>query len=85
MRGPGRIGNTADVLVDGPLREVTALSGLVRHGNSGGPAVNARAGRGDGLRGADRFERRLRRPGSGGAASARARQSAGLDRQLLAE
>jgi S1-C subfamily serine protease len=28
------------VLVQGSLREVTALSGLVRHGNSGGPAVN---------------------------------------------
>ena len=28
-------------LVEGSLREVTALSGLVRHGNSGGPAVNA--------------------------------------------
>jgi S1-C subfamily serine protease len=40
----GRIGNTADVLVDGALREVTALNGLVRHGNSGGPAVN-RSGR----------------------------------------
>lgn len=39
---PGRIGATADVLVGGRLREVTALSGLVRHGNSGGPAVNAR-------------------------------------------
>jgi S1-C subfamily serine protease len=38
----GRVGNTADVLVDGSLREVTALSGLVRHGNSGGPAVNHR-------------------------------------------
>jgi S1-C subfamily serine protease len=37
----GRVGNTADVLVEGSLREVTALSGLVRHGNSGGPAVNA--------------------------------------------
>jgi S1-C subfamily serine protease len=37
---PGRIGNTADVLVHGSLREVTALRGLVRHGNSGGPAVN---------------------------------------------
>jgi S1-C subfamily serine protease len=23
------------------LREVTAISGLVRHGNSGGPAVNS--------------------------------------------
>ena len=39
---PGRIGATADVLVHGQLREVTALSGLVRHGNSGGPAVNTR-------------------------------------------
>ena len=29
------------MLVGGTLREVTALSGLVRHGNSGGPAVNA--------------------------------------------
>jgi S1-C subfamily serine protease len=28
------------VLVQGKLREVTALSGIVRHGNSGGPAVN---------------------------------------------
>jgi S1-C subfamily serine protease len=36
----GRIGNTADVLVQGSLREVTALRGLVRHGNSGGPAVD---------------------------------------------
>jgi S1-C subfamily serine protease len=39
---PGRIGSTADVLIHGALREVTALSGLVRHGNSGGPAVNER-------------------------------------------
>jgi hypothetical protein len=29
------------VLLKGSLREVTAISGLVRHGNSGGPAVNA--------------------------------------------
>ncbi len=36
----GRVGQTSDVLVDGSLRQVTALSGLVRHGNSGGPAVN---------------------------------------------
>jgi S1-C subfamily serine protease len=36
----GRIGATADVLVQGNLREITAISGLVRHGNSGGPAVN---------------------------------------------
>jgi uncharacterized membrane protein required for colicin V production len=38
---PGRVGATADVLVKGAFREVTAVSGLVRHGNSGGPAVNA--------------------------------------------
>ena len=38
---PGRVGETADVLVKGSLREITAVSGLVRHGNSGGPAVNA--------------------------------------------
>lgn len=37
---PGRVGTTADVLMSGSLREVTAISGLVRHGNSGGPAVN---------------------------------------------
>lgn len=37
---PGRIGTTADVLVSGSLREVTAVSGLIRHGNSGGPAVD---------------------------------------------
>ncbi|HEX3806390.1 MAG TPA: CvpA family protein [Gaiellaceae bacterium] len=37
---PGRIGATADVLDAGNLREVTAISGLIRHGNSGGPAVN---------------------------------------------
>jgi S1-C subfamily serine protease len=37
---PGRVGATADVLVKGSLREVTAISGLIRHGNSGGPAVN---------------------------------------------
>jgi S1-C subfamily serine protease len=39
---PGRIGSTAAVLVQGKLRNVTALSGVVRHGNSGGPAVNER-------------------------------------------
>jgi len=38
---PARVGATADVLVKGALREVTALSGLVRHGNSGGPGVDA--------------------------------------------
>jgi S1-C subfamily serine protease len=37
----GRVGTTSDVLVDGNLREITAVSGLVRHGNSGGPAVDA--------------------------------------------
>ena len=36
----GRIGVTTDVLVNGTLREITAVSGLVRHGNSGGPAVD---------------------------------------------
>ena len=39
---PGRVGSTADVLVNGRLREVTVLRGTVRHGNSGGPAVNER-------------------------------------------
>ena len=44
---PGRIGRTASALAPdsygrGPvLRTVTSLSGAVRHGNSGGPAVNA--------------------------------------------
>lgn len=38
---PGRVGATADVFVKGTLRDITAVSGLVRHGNSGGPAVNA--------------------------------------------
>jgi len=37
----GRVGVTDDVLVDGALREITAVRGLVRHGNSGGPAVDA--------------------------------------------
>jgi S1-C subfamily serine protease len=37
---PGRIGITADVIVSGSLREVTSLKGLVRQGNSGGPAIN---------------------------------------------
>src|SRR5258708_29118883 len=39
---PGRIGSTADVLVQGKLREVTALSGVVRHRTSGAPAVTER-------------------------------------------
>jgi uncharacterized membrane protein required for colicin V production len=37
---PGRVGTTADVLVTGSVREVTAVRGLIRHGNSGGPAVD---------------------------------------------
>ena len=82
---PGRIGSTADVLVRGSLREVTALSGLVRHGNSGGPAVNERAGRDDGLRRAHRRLRRLRRPGLADPQGSRARDAPGLDRKLLAE
>jgi S1-C subfamily serine protease len=36
----GRIGVTATAIVGGRARQVTALSGLVRHGNSGGPAVD---------------------------------------------
>jgi S1-C subfamily serine protease len=44
----GRIGQTATVLTDdaygrGPIsRRVTTLRGVVRHGNSGGPAVDGR-------------------------------------------
>jgi uncharacterized membrane protein required for colicin V production len=38
---PGRIGVTSNVLVSGNLREITTLRGLVRQGNSGGPAINA--------------------------------------------
>jgi S1-C subfamily serine protease len=44
---PGRIGSTSTVISDdaygdGPVRRtVTSMSGEVRHGNSGGPAVNA--------------------------------------------
>ena len=38
---PGRLGSTSEVIVEGHLRAVTAFSGLVRHGNSGGPAVDA--------------------------------------------
>jgi S1-C subfamily serine protease len=45
---PGRVGATADVIVNGSLREVTAVRGLVRHGNSGGPIVNA-AGKVEGM------------------------------------
>ena len=43
---PGRIGQTGDLLTDdaygrGPVRRnVTTLRGVVRHGNSGGPAVD---------------------------------------------
>ena len=45
---PGRIGQTADVLTEdaygkGPVRRlITTLRGAVRHGNSGGPAIDAR-------------------------------------------
>jgi S1-C subfamily serine protease len=38
---PGVVGDTGDVLSDGSLRRVTALGGLIRHGNSGGPVVDA--------------------------------------------
>jgi S1-C subfamily serine protease len=44
---PGRIGSTATVISEdaygrGPVsRTVTSLSGFVRHGDSGGPAVDA--------------------------------------------
>jgi S1-C subfamily serine protease len=37
---PGRVGATADVLENGSVRVITALSGLIRHGNSGGPAID---------------------------------------------
>ena len=71
---PGRIGVTADVLVSGNLREVTSLSGLVRQGNSGGPAVNAQGpGRVDDLRGAGRLARGVRNAGSAGHARPRRR------------
>jgi S1-C subfamily serine protease len=45
---PGRIGRTAVVLTEnaygrGPVaRRITALSGVIRHGNSGGPAIDGR-------------------------------------------
>lgn len=45
---PGRIGRTARVLTDdayghGPVeRVITSIGGVVRHGNSGGPAIDAR-------------------------------------------
>ena len=44
---PGRIGKTANVLTDdaygkGPVdRTITSLAGSVRHGNSGGPAIDS--------------------------------------------
>ena len=38
----GRIGRTANVVAAGHFRTVTALSGLIRPGNSGGPAVDGR-------------------------------------------
>jgi S1-C subfamily serine protease len=37
----GRIGVSGRVLLNGASRDVTVFSGLVRHGNSGGPAVDA--------------------------------------------
>jgi S1-C subfamily serine protease len=43
---PGRIGRTATVLTDdayghGPVtRTITSLGGMIRHGNSGGPAID---------------------------------------------
>jgi hypothetical protein len=40
---PGRIGSTGTVILNGERRRVTVLSGLIRHGNSGSPAVD-RAG-----------------------------------------
>lgn len=45
---PGRIGQTTDVLTEdaygkGPVRrQITTLRGAVRHGNSGGPAIDLR-------------------------------------------
>src|SRR5581483_7119826 len=44
---PGRIGRTETVLTDdaygkGPVsRTITSLAGIIRHGNSGGPAIDA--------------------------------------------
>ena len=37
----GRVGNTVDAVVLGSIREITAVRGLVRHGNSGGPLVDS--------------------------------------------
>jgi len=37
----GRIGPTGRALLNGKARDVTVFSGLVRHGNSGGPIVDA--------------------------------------------
>src|SRR5262249_4038470 len=37
----GRIGQTGTLLLNGRPRRVTVLSGLVRHGNSGSPALDA--------------------------------------------
>src|SRR5262249_21653229 len=44
---PGRVGRTERVLTDdayghGPVdRTITSLAGVVRHGNSGGPAIDS--------------------------------------------
>ena len=80
----GRIGESANVVVEGHFRTVTALSGLIRHGNSGGPAVDADGRRADdGLRDADRRRRRLRDPGRRRPARARPGPQRGRDRKLL--
>ena len=88
---PGRIGSTSTVISEdaygeGPVsRTVTSLSGEVRHGNSGGPAVNA-AGAVETTVFAARAQRRrrVRRPGFDRPARARRRTRLGLDRPLCA-
>jgi uncharacterized membrane protein required for colicin V production len=67
---PGRVGTTADVLVNGALREVTAVSGLIRHGNSGGPAVN-----GSGQVESTIFAARIGAPGGYGTPAAAVRRA----------
>ena len=71
------------MLVSGSLREVTALSGLVRHGNSGGPAVNA-AGQVEGTVFAARIGARAGYgdPDGRRSSATRAGPAAGLDRLL---
>jgi S1-C subfamily serine protease len=64
---PGRIGNTDRVLSDdaygqGPVeRTITSLAGVVRHGNSGGPAIDS-----DGRVEATVFASRVRKTGGYG-------------------